>query len=48
MIAVSISLPPVIRIDARTDQAQVAQLVAAGMQQTQRDMWAQLHARGLA
>lgn len=46
--AVNISLSPVINIDARTDQAQVAQLVAAGMQQTQRDMWAQLHARGLA
>ena len=46
--ATYISLAPVIRIDARTDQAQVAQLVAAGMQQTQRDLWAQLHARGLA
>lgn len=46
--ATYISLAPVIKIDARTDQAQVAQLVAAGMQQTQRDMWAQLHARGLA
>ena len=45
---VTITLSPVIQIDARTDQAQVAQLVAAGMQQTQRDMWAQLHARGLA
>lgn len=46
--AISISLAPVIRIDARTDQAQVAQLVAGAMQQTQRDMWAQLHSRGLA
>ena len=45
---VTIHLSPVIQIDARSDQAQVAQLVAAGMQQSQRDMWAQLHARGLA
>lgn len=45
---VTINLSPVINIEARTDQAQVAQLVAASMQQTQRDMWAALHARGLA
>jgi phage-related minor tail protein len=45
---VAITLAPIIQIDARADAAQVAQLVAAGMQQTQRDMWAQLHARGLA
>lgn len=45
---VTINLSPVINIEARTDQAQVAQLVAAGMQQSQRDMWAALHARGLA
>lgn len=44
----SINMPVSIQIDARTDQAQVAQLVAGAMAQTQRDMWAQLHARGLA
>lgn len=43
-----ITLAPVISIDARSDQAQVAQLVGAAMAQTQRDLWAQMHARGLA
>lgn len=44
----SLSFPTTIQIDARSDQAQVAQLVAAGMAQTQKTMWAQLRARGLA
>jgi hypothetical protein len=46
--SVAISMPVSISIDARTDQAQIAQLVGGAMAQTQRDMWAQLHARGLA
>ena len=45
--AVAVSMPVSIRIDARTDQAQVAQLVAGAMAQTQRDMWSALHARGV-
>jgi hypothetical protein len=45
---VSIALSPQIYIDARTDQAQVAQMVAAGMAQAQRSMWQQMRARGLA
>lgn len=44
----AINLSPVINIDARSDQAQIAQLVGGAMAQTQRDMWAALHARGLA
>lgn len=44
----AITLAPVINIDARSDQAQIAQLVGGAMAQTQRDMWAALHARGLA
>jgi phage-related minor tail protein len=43
-----ITLAPIISIDARSDQAQVAQLVSAAMAQTQRDFWAQMHARGIA
>ena len=46
--ATSITMPVSIHIDARSDQAQVAQLVAGAMAQTQRNMWAQLHARGVA
>lgn len=34
-------------IDARSDQAQIAQLVAAGVQQGQQAMWRQLKARGV-
>lgn len=45
--AVAITMPVSIRIDARTDQAQVAQLVAGAMAQAQRDMWSALHARGV-
>lgn len=44
----SITLAPVIRIDARSDAAQVQQLVAAGMAQAQQSMWRQLKARGIA
>lgn len=44
----SITLAPRISIDARSDQAQVAQLVAAGMQQAKRSMFAELKARGVA
>ena len=46
--AVAITMPVSISIDARSDQAQIAQLVGGAMAQAQRDMWAQLHARGLA
>jgi len=46
--SVAVSMPVSIHIDARTDQAQIAQLVGGAMAQTQRSMWAQLHARGLA
>lgn len=45
--AVAITMPVSIRIDARTDQAQVAQLVAGAMAQAQRNMWSALHARGV-
>jgi hypothetical protein len=44
----AITLAPQIQIDARSDQAQIAQLIGGAMAQSQRDMWAQLHARGLA
>lgn len=43
----SLSFPTSIQIDARSDQAQVAQAVAAGMQQTEKRMWAALRMRGL-
>jgi phage-related minor tail protein len=39
---------PTIYIDGRSDQAQLAQMVAAGMAQAQEGMWRQLRARGLA
>ena len=44
----AITLSPTIIIDARSDQAQVQQLVAAGMAQAQQSMWRQMRARGLA
>jgi hypothetical protein len=44
----AITLAPTIMIDARSDQAQVAQMVAAGMAQAQQSMWRQLRARGVA
>jgi len=40
-----ITLAPSIRIDARSDQAQVAQLVAAALQKSQADMWQTLRDR---
>ena len=44
----SVVLSPTIYIDSRSDRAQVAQMVIRGMQESQRSMWAQLKARGLA
>jgi hypothetical protein len=43
----AITYAPVIQIDARTDQAQVAQLVAAGVQEGQRQMLRHLKASGV-
>lgn len=43
----SLSFPTSIQIDARSDQAQVAQAVAAGMVQTEKRMWTALRMRGL-
>ena len=43
----SITYAPVIQIDSRTDQAQVAQLVSAGVQQGQRQLLAHLKASGV-
>ncbi len=40
-----IVLSPTIHIDARSDQAQVAQLVAGALEKSQRDMWQQLRDR---
>lgn len=45
--APALTYAPVIQIDSRTDQAQVAQLVAAGVQQGQRQMLAHLKASGV-
>lgn len=45
---VSINNAPVIHIDARSDQAQVAQLVGSALAQNNRDLWAQMRARGVA
>jgi hypothetical protein len=45
--SVALTYAPTINIDARTDQAQVAQLVAAGVQQGQRQMLAHLKASGV-
>ena len=44
----SVVLSPTIYIDSRSDRAQVAQMVIRGMQESQRSMWAQLKARGIA
>ena len=44
---VSFTLAPNIQIDARSDQAQVAQLVASGMAQAQRGVFEELQKRGL-
>lgn len=44
---VGITLAPSIHIDARSDQAQVAQLVAAGMAQAQRGVFEELQKRGM-
>jgi hypothetical protein len=41
-------LQTTIHIDSRTDQAQVAQLVAGAMQQTEKRMWTSMRARGVA
>lgn len=45
--AAAITYAPVIQIDARTDQAQVAALVAAGVQEGQRQMLRHLKATGV-
>lgn len=45
--AAALTYAPVIQIDSRTDQAQVAQLVAAGVQEGQRQMLQHLKARGV-
>lgn len=44
---VAINYAPVINIDARSDQAQVAQLVAAGVREGQREMLEHLRATGV-
>lgn len=43
----ALTYAPVIQIDSRTDQAQVAQLVAAGVQEGQRQMLQHLKSRGV-
>jgi phage-related minor tail protein len=43
---IALSMPTTINIDARSDQAQIAQLVAGAMAETQRNMMATLRARG--
>lgn len=43
-----VAMHTTINIDSRTDRAQVAQLVVAAMQQTERRMWASMRARGVA
>ena len=45
--AVAITYAPQIHIDARSDQAQVAQLVAASTQQGQQQMLEHLRAQGV-
>jgi hypothetical protein len=43
-----VSMNPTIYIDSRTDAGQVQQLVVQGMRQSQKQMWAEMKARGIA
>lgn len=45
---ISVTNSPVINIDSRADQAFIVQAVVRGMEESQRSMWAQMKARGMA